>query len=277
MEPSWFMDEDRRTIHEDKYVISSKAAVLAELTFGLLRASKAIASEAAVVLYSSNIFHFGGSQVWNPFYGWLDLIGHENRSYLRRISLELVKPEDLNLNDLGIQTLAGRHDFRRQKVVSCSQPTKDALGFVDPAMEACFRILGMHGLQLQLKVLLAPPLLPDMNIWVANPQSYELELWRWDSLAILRSIERYRAEFSSRVDVLWFGKGRKDMFSEQAEEIRKKGWEVLETKDVHHVSLLFDYWETYFVFRRSGSSTLGNLSSWSMDSTFEQYALIKWQ
>lgn len=278
MGPDWFKDDEGRTIHEDKYIIASKAAVQEELAFGLLRASKTIASEAAIVLYSSNTFHFGGSQVWNPCYGWLDLIGQENCSYLQRISLELVKPEYLNSNNLGIQTFGRRRDFRRQKVVSCSQPTaKYTLDFVDPAIEACFRILGKHGAPLQLKLLLAPPFLPGVNIWVGNPQTYEPELWPWYSLDIPRNIEKYRAEFASRVDVLWFGKGRKDMFFKHAEEIREKGWEVIETKDVHHLSPLFDYWETSFALRRYCSSTLGNLRSWSMDGTFEQYNLIEWR
>ncbi|KAN0102186.1 hypothetical protein V8E51_012696 [Hyaloscypha variabilis] len=277
MDPDWFKDDEGRTIHEDKYIIASKAAVLKELAFGLLRASKTIASEAAVVLYRSNTFHFGGSQVWNPFYGWLDLIGLENRSYLQKISLELVKPEYLNSNNLGIRTLGRTRDFRRQKVVSCSQPTEeDALDFVDPAIEACFRILGVHGAQLQLTLLLAPPFLPGVNVWVANPETYEPEFWPWYSLDIPRNIERCRTEFLSRADVLWFGKGRKDMFFKQTEEIREKGWEVLETKDMRRVSPRFDYWETYFILRRRSCSTLGHPRSWSMDGTFEQYRLIKW-
>lgn len=67
------------------------------------------------------------------------------------------------------------------------------------------------------------------------------------------------------------------MFSKQAEEIREKGWKVLETKEMHCVSPLFDYWETYFLLRRSCSSTPRNPRSWSMDGTFEQYKLIKWR
>jgi hypothetical protein len=157
MDRDWFKDDEGRLIHEDKYIITSKAAILEELAFGLLRASKTIASEAALVLYRSNTFHFGESQVWDPFYGWLDLIREENCSYLQKISLELGKPEYLNSNNLGIRTLGRRHDFRRQKVVYCSQPREaDALDFVDPAIEACFRILGMHGPRLQLTLLLAP-------------------------------------------------------------------------------------------------------------------------
>jgi hypothetical protein len=127
MEPEWFKDDKGRTIHEAMYIIDSKAALLEELAFGLLRASKTIASEVAVVLYSSNTFHFGGSQVWNPFYGWLDLIGLKNRSYLQRLSLELVKPEYLNANNIGIRTLGGRYNFQRQKVVCRSQPREENL------------------------------------------------------------------------------------------------------------------------------------------------------
>lgn len=274
MEP----DDEGKMVYEDKYIIAPKAVILKELAFGLLQASKTISSEAALMLYRSNTFHFGGSQVWNPLYGWLDLIGQENRSYLRKISLELVKPEYLSSNNLGIRTLGHRHDFRRQKVVSCSRPIEeDALGFVDPAVEACFRILGMSGPQLQLKLLLAPPFLPGVNVWAANFQTYEPEFWPWYSLDIPKGIESYRAEFSSRVDVLWFGKGRRDMLIKKAEEIREKGWEILDMKDVHRVSPpLFDYWETYFFLRRSCSNTFGNPSTGVIDGTFEQYKLIEW-
>jgi hypothetical protein len=133
----------------------------------------------------------------------------------------------------------------------------------------------MHGPQLQVKLFLAPPFLPGVNVWVADPHTYEPELWPWYSLDVPKSIEKYRKEFLSRTDVLWFGKGRRDMFFKQAEEIREKGWEVLETKDVRHVAPLFDYWETYFMLRRSCSSRLTTPTSWLVDGTFEQYKLIK--
>jgi hypothetical protein len=261
MEPDYFKDDEGRMIHEDKFIIASKAALLKELAFGLLRASKTIANEAALALYSSNTFHFGGSYVWNPFYGWLDLIGRENRSYLRRISLELVKPRELKSNDLGIRTLGDRYDFRRQKVVSCSLPTADALDFVDPAIEACFRTLGRRGPQLKMKLLLERPFLPGVNLWVPNPENYESVLWPWLLLDIPRNLERCRAEFSNRVDVLWFGKGRKDMFFKHTKEIREKGWDVVKTKEKHHFSQFLDYWEIDFVLRRNCSNTFDNLRS----------------
>jgi hypothetical protein len=111
MDSDWFNDDEGRKVYKDKCIIASKAAILEELAFGLLRASKTIANEAAVVIYRLNAFHFGGSQVWNPLYGWLDLIGQGNRSYLQRISLELVKLEYLNVNNLGVEFSGGDTTF----------------------------------------------------------------------------------------------------------------------------------------------------------------------
>jgi hypothetical protein len=273
----WDKDDKGRRVHEDKYILASNnAALFEELAFRLLRASKTIASEAALTFYRGNTFHFGGTEVWNPFYGWLDLIGLKNRSYLQRLSLELVKPECLVSNNIGIRSLRSRTlDFRRQKVVSCSEPTEeDDLRFVDPAIEACFRILGMHGPQLQLKLFLAPPFLPGVNVYWPDPDSYEPELRPWLSLEVPRSIEKYRREFLSRADVLWFGRGRKDMFDKQADEIREKGWEILETENGPHSSLPHKYWEKYFMVRWGCLGPLRTPTNWLVDGTFEQYKLI---
>ncbi|EPE34006.1 hypothetical protein GLAREA_07019 [Glarea lozoyensis ATCC 20868] len=251
------------------------ATLLEELAFGLLQASKTIASEAALEFYSGNAFHFGGNPVWNPFYGWLDLIGLKNRSYLRKISLEIVRPQAFIANHLDIRVLALARldfDFRRQKLVSCSEPTEESdLLFLDPAIEACFRILGMHGPQLLLKLFLAPLFLPGVHVLWPNFHDRDSECWSSLSLHIPRSIEEYRKKFSSRADVVWFGMGRKEFFYAQADDIRENGWEILETKDMLDGFVYNPHWETYFMVRRTCSSPLGTSTNWLADGTFEQY------
>lgn len=197
-----FKDDEGRIVHEDRYIIDSRDNLFKNLAFGLLRTSRIIASEAAYTFYRANTFHFGGSCVWNPLYGWLDQIGRTNRSYLRSISLKLVKPQKLQTNELGIRTLGHRSNFRRQIVVSCLSSSKDPLEFADPAIEACFRMLGMHNQQVELKIFLAKPFLPGINVWLPNPETYELELRPWLSLDVPENTERCRATFASNVDVV---------------------------------------------------------------------------
>jgi len=67
MNPDYFVDDEGRTIHEDKYIIASKAAVLRSSSFGLLRTSKTIAREAAFVFTGRIPFISGGRKSGTHF------------------------------------------------------------------------------------------------------------------------------------------------------------------------------------------------------------------
>lgn len=263
--------------HSEIYTVALKDTVFSRVALGLLCTSRIIASEAAAVLYQFNKFHFGGTEVWNLLYGFLDLLGPQNRSYLRDISVELDKSPCLPIDCQGVQTLGYVYDFRFRKVVSCGQKKEEQeVYFVDPAIEACFRILEIGGAQVQLRLLLVPSFLPGVNVWEDDPHGYYPYLRPWYSLDIPQNIERCKIDFASNVDGLWFGVGRKDMFNKQTKNIREKGCEALDTKGQHHTSNIYDYWKIYFVLRRIGDSTLGNTRGWSIDRVIEEYRSIEW-
>jgi len=203
LESAYYKDDEGRMTHNEIYTVALKDTVFSQLALGLLCTSRIIASEAAAVLYRFNKFHFGGTEIWNPLYGFLDLIGPKNRASLRDISVELDKPPCLPIDCQGVRTLGYVYDFRFRKVVSCGQKKEEhEVYFVDPAIEACFRILGMAGAQVQLRLLLAPSFLPGVNVWEDDPNGYDSNLRPWYSLDIPRNIERFRKVFASNVDVL---------------------------------------------------------------------------
>lgn len=107
-------------------------------------------------------------------------------------------------------------------------------GFVDhldPAVKACFRILGRSKSTLTLMLILEKHLLPGVELIFdeQHPKAYLFEL----DLPVL--IETCRRDLTSntdaagRVDVLWQGECLKAEFDEQIELIRDQGWLVVNT------------------------------------------------
>jgi len=251
-------DEDRPT-HEEKYVQSHEDPILGELAMSLFRTSIQIANEAKAVFYSFNTFHIGGTQVWNPLYGFLDMIGSRNRSLLRKISVELDKPERLRTDDHGARLICRQHRFPFQRVVSCGHKKDEddrnrGAYLADPAIEACFRILGTAGSTLEMELQLKPPFLPGVNVWVDDPSSSDEAGHPWYSLELPDFIERCRREFAPGVELLWTGIGKQDLFLESVEKIEARGWEILETRAECRVPPCWDVFphiKLHFIVRRS--------------------------
>lgn len=103
--------------------------------------------------------------------------------------------------------------------------------YLDPAVEACFGILGRSKSTLTLRLILEKYLLPGVELLFdeQHPKTYLFEL----DLPVL--IETCRRDLTSntdaagRVDVLWQGECLKDKFDEQIELIRDQGWLVVNT------------------------------------------------
>ena len=273
----FYMGDNGKTIYEENFVLAPRDSVLDTLVLSLFRTSVVIGREAAAVFYRLNTFHFGGTQVWNPLYSFLDMIGNTNRSYLQKLSLELDKPSILKRDNHGTRTLGRSWHYPYQKVISCGHREEQYdTFFIDPAIEACFRILGSKGPPLDLELLLAPPFLPGVNIGSESADEDEYYFRPWYSLDIPEHIERCRAVFASRVDIWWFGMGIKDTFLMQTENFQAKGWNVLETKDRYHDSQSFPHFRTYFVAQRIVSNRFARSRSRAIEQTIEHYHSIEW-
>ncbi len=59
--------------------------ILGELAMNLFRTGSQIANKAKQIFYRFHTFHFGGAQVWNPLYGFLNMIGPRNLNFLKNI------------------------------------------------------------------------------------------------------------------------------------------------------------------------------------------------
>lgn len=215
-----------------------------DLALGLLRCNRQVSNESAGILYQKNTFRIVGawqylcSSNWNPLYGFLQLIGEENRRNLRNLEMKMLQPSKLWQHADGTCT-SNKPLWRFCEVVpqptrfgSSSAPFEEGfVDYLDPAIEACFRILGRSKSTLTLRLILDEHLLPGVEL-MSDEQHADAYTFKLD---LPRLIETYRRRLTSgpdaagSVDVLWQGECLKDRFEEQIERIGDQGWLVVDT------------------------------------------------
>jgi len=208
------------------------------LALGLLCCNRQVSSEAAVILYQGNTFRFLGTNNWNPLYGFLEIIGEENRYSLRSLEMAMPKPKQVWQHADG--TCTSRIEWWRlcevipRPMRFQSSSTLFEEGFVDhldPAVEACFRILGRSKSTLTLRLILEKHLLPGVE-FIFDQQHPKIYLFELDLPILIDTCRRdltSNTDAAGRVDVLWQGECLKDKFDEQIELIRDQGWLVVNT------------------------------------------------
>jgi hypothetical protein len=243
------------TIHQT-YTCLSRDAVLDKVAFGLLRCHPLISAESAVTFYQSNTFYFGGDEVWSPLYRFLKDIG-SNRVLLRNVSIEMAELyKGLHQDQYGARILTHHGSPALfSPVYSSSHPLvlgpssllvsppsntprslpdhyrtahpifeEDwgayRLPYFDPAIQACFRLLGSSESQLTL-CLIRTPSVPGMDKGGLAP-----------SLELANFIEALRQGFAEKVTVLWNCQvvGPRDFLAKEANSIQSKGWEIVKAK-----------------------------------------------
>lgn len=211
------------------YTVEAKDPVLDLLATGLFRCNTIVAREALEIFYRCNIFHVTGFEIWNPMYKWLKDIGDRNKQQLRNMTADMPRPEPLETDTYGARTLY--HFYapfpRVHSVVNGDTAVWDTPHYLDPAIEACFRILGESGARLSLKLLLGR-YIPGVVLW--EDEQVE-DAYRWGGMDIPNEIERVRELYAGRVDVIWQCQGQKSKHIEQRELIQRKGWEIVGEKD----------------------------------------------
>ena len=220
---------------------------LYELDWALFRCNRQVSREAAATLYQFNTFRLQnsspdvpgashGHSCWNALYVFLQMIGEDNRSHLQSLDLHLPKPTQVWQHADGTRTSLTSWQFRQvipqsEYLQRYSAPVAEGMvDHVDPAMEACFRILGKTGSALSLVLRLDPHLLPGAQMMFdeQHPDSHHFGL----DLPIL--IEHLRRDFTadsgtaSRVDVLWKGECLRDRFTDQMGRIQDQGWVIVD-------------------------------------------------
>lgn len=257
-DPSTQHDEEtKQKIVSQAYTIEGRDPILDQIALGLLRCQSTVSSEAAVTFYQLNTFHFDGNEVWNPLYTFLKRIGDSNRGFLRNLSANAESLNQVYQDRYGarISTHPGwlsafdivhsfahrppprikytrpvpsRDDTRPIRYDESVQPIPHneylyrPLQYLDPAIQACFRLLDSDGSPLTLKLILKDSGVPGVNVVLGLPIP---------SMALPNFIESLRQEFAGRVMVLWNCVGHRDVVIQQTDSIREKGWEIVETKE----------------------------------------------
>ncbi|KAL9117177.1 MAG: hypothetical protein Q9187_006289 [Circinaria calcarea] len=226
----------------------------------LLRCHRTVASEAAVTFYKFNTFSFAGDHNWSPLYMFLQMIGEKNRGHLRDLVLHIDRPEQVRQHLDG--TYTSLEPWYSSRVcpsdeVPLGQLSPAVEGIVerlDPAIKACFRILGRSGPPLTLTLTIDRGYLPGVWLQLAGEHSYYFD---W-SMVGPDTIERFRQAFTntsgqaSRVDVLWKGDCHKKDFARQMELVQRVGWEIVDLKEAeeNHYNYTHPRQRTIFILRR---------------------------
>ena len=125
--------------------------ILGYMAFNLLMSNRQLRSEAAPVFYTQNVFRFSAQDNWSPLYAFLEMIGEENRNKLRRLEMSMFQPRYVYQYPDGTRTTLDTWRFREvipQSSFARSFPATAVdqeprtVEHLDPAIEACFRILG---------------------------------------------------------------------------------------------------------------------------------------
>lgn len=99
--------------------------------------------------------------------------------------------------------------------------------FLDPAIQACFRILGPDG----------PPIAMNLDLEYRGNGIQGLDVWlgRYPESIVLPDladyIESLRRAFAGRVDILWNGYCGRDLFIKETDSIQDNGWEIVDTRE----------------------------------------------
>lgn len=123
------------------------------------------------------------------------------------------------------------HSFARTSLPRATYPRRQtdneyyACQFLDPAIQACFRLLGSDG----------PPLVLVLDLKDRGIPGTRINLGRSGGNIGLPDlpdfVESLRQEFSRRIDVIWKDIARKDLFTKQVEKIQDMGWGIVAIKE----------------------------------------------
>ena len=235
-------------------------SILGLLGINLLECNHQVSCEAAPVLYARNTFRITGQNNWNPLYAFLQMIGDENRNHLRRVELSVSQPRHVCQYPDGTRMTMGdwrlREVIPRGPIAQCLSPTfldraSDRVEHLDPAIEACFRILGHRRLPLTLTLTLNRHYLPGVQMMYDEQHEYTY-CFTMDVPILIEMCRKAFTEgddMTSLVEVLWKGECTRHDFAEQKTLIQDNGWVIVEAKDGYTPHDNFPLSTTLFILR----------------------------
>jgi hypothetical protein len=173
------------------------------------------------------VFRGRGEDTGDPLFGFLDCIGQDNRNDLKNLEIEFNVPRSVHVRPDGIVTNPGGHPWWTCKVLPqyhYHNAYPDPLDYeVQPAIEACFKILGSYGGVLNLTLDVYHDTLPGTKGGV--------DRWNSWSAALLDLIEDFNRQYTTRrVLVKWRGSFKQKLYAHYEKDLRRD-WEILEARD----------------------------------------------
>ena len=240
--------------------IHNEPPQLAALATGLFWCNRQVSREARRGFYGCNTFRqrwFKPGQNWTRLLTFLSSIGDTNRRHLRHLRVSHQRCNYAYENDDGTLYQKGfdpskpwdEMDYKvylpPEARASPRQPRRHdgKLELLEPAMHACFRLLGADGPKVKMVlepcrvfpgdvVLDTEKRLDEMALLLNNGERQEDMVTTY----VPRMLERFaKEETAGRVQVVWKSDCREEAFLERREGIKKAGWEFLDVKYGPHV------------------------------------------
>ena len=220
--------------------MDTNVAISGDLALGLLWCrNQQLSRDAAAIFYRWNTFRFMGDNNWSPLYTFLVMIGPANRRNLQSLEMQMTKPEKVLQHPDGTRTTLDKWPFGEvipfsTQLQSYSNPSPEGLvDHLDPAIEACFRILGKNRPALTLILRLDRHDLPGVNV-MTDQHIPDLD---GSTLDLPVMFEKFRQDYTassdgtSQVKVLWKGECKSDQFADLTELIQDRGWLILKREE----------------------------------------------
>ena len=212
------------------------------LGMGFLLYNQQVSRKTNDLFYRRNTFRIMGYYSWHALYSFLETIGPVNRQILRSLEIQMRQPKHIWQYPDGTCTSMTAWPFREviaqsRYAQNCTPLTVGEGGntveHLDPAIEACFRILGKNRPPLQLVLLLDIEQLPGVELSY-DEQHPDDDTFTMD---VPLMIERCRQDLTashdgtSRVEILWKGEFSKRGFIAEEKLVQENGWAIIEAEE----------------------------------------------
>jgi hypothetical protein len=225
-----------------------RISALQELTLGLLRVNRLVASEAACTFYRLNTFRFEGTSPWDALCIFSNLVG-KNKRWLRHLHLQMKQPPEKVLPHLhgtfiseekwALQQL---YDYDEELHQFCEPHKYGFVEYICPALRLFFKVIGKD-VPLTVVVALESGYLPGFPNHLIEHDPDRL-FW---GMTIPTSMEYFREKFAGNMEILWKGDCMTMHFLRRLDEIKSRGWEVIKVEQSQYEG---DFARTDFIIRR---------------------------
>ena len=245
---SWTLTHRSKTTTTHQRIQDKHATIssIHHLALNLLHIGNAeIAQEAASIFYSRNTFAFLGDHNWDPIASWLRCIGLRNRSHITRLIASAKKPLQSWSSGEGkrLRVITSVRDALHRRNAHVYRALAENVSMerenIEPAIEQIFKLLGSDpwkqgGRKVKMHLLLDPKCLPGFKF--LDEEEFERRRSPVFDMKLADFVDKYQALHNKgNVEVRWMGELPRCVFREKRSDIERKGWKVLDAREVEVV------------------------------------------